>query len=114
MGNAPTIDLIFDRSCPNVGHARSMIAAALGRVGAPAVWTEWDREAESTPAELRSYASPTVLVNRQDVGCDENDAAQAAANACRVYIDDSGCFCGAPSAELIENAIRKSNARSRA
>lgn len=111
MGNAPTIDLIFDRSCPNVERTRSMIAAALGKVGVPAVWTEWDREAESTPAQLRSYGSPTVLVNGQDVGCDENDAAKADANACRVYLDDSGCLWGAPSADLIANAIRKANAR---
>ena len=104
--DALRIDMVFDRDCPNVERTRSMIRSALGEVGADVDWTEWDRDDPATPADLRDYGSPTVLVNGRDVGCDDNAAAQSDANSCRVYIDECGCLCGAPSAELIAGAIR--------
>jgi mercuric ion transport protein len=109
--NSPVrVELVYDRDCPNVDRARSMIHAALGRVGAEATWIEWDREDSQTPADLRSYGSPTVLVNGQDVGCDGNEAAQSDANSCRVYVDDCGCGCGTRSTDLIVSAIRGAKA----
>ena len=105
MPNGFLIELVYDRDCPNVERARAMIRAALDEVGADPQWIEWDRESSDTPPNRRQYGSPTVLVNGQDVGCDENDAPQADANACRVYIDNTGCLCGAPSARLIASAI---------
>jgi mercuric ion transport protein len=104
--SALRVELVYDRDCPNIERARAMIRAALSEVGADIQWTEWDREGAETPAELRSFGSPTVLVNGHDVGCDENEEAQADANSCRIYTDDSGCICGAPSARLIASAIR--------
>ena len=104
------IELVFDRDCPNVGRAREMIRAALGEVGASAVWEEWDRADAATPPELRGYGSPSVLVNGKDVSCDANEAVRSDANSCRVYTDDCGCLCGAPSARLIVRAIRLAQA----
>lgn len=103
------VELVFDRDCPNVGRARAMIRTALAEVGASAVWEEWDRADAATPAELRSYGSPSVLVNGRDVG-GENDAVRSDANSCRVYTDDCGCACGAPPAGLIVRAIRHAQA----
>jgi len=105
--NKLLIELVYDVDCPNVDRARAMIGAALSAVGAELRWTEWDREDLATPAERRGFGSPTVLVNGRDVGCDENESAQADANSCRVYVDECGCMCGAPSAELILSAIHK-------
>ena len=110
VSNGLRIELVYDRGCPNVERARTMIRAALAEVGAEMEWTEWDREDQATPAELRNYGSPTVLVNGGDVGCDENDAAQSDAISCRVYMDDCGCLCGAPPAKLIARAIREAQA----
>lgn len=104
-GNRLTVELVYDRDCPNVERARAMIRAALREVGADPTWTEWDREATETPRDRRGFASPTVLVNGRDVGCDENEMVQQDANACRVYVDADGCLCGAPSAHLIAQAI---------
>jgi mercuric ion transport protein len=100
------IDLIYDQTCPNVDRARSMIRRALFEIGAPQTWIEWDRDDEKTPLAFRRFGSPTVLVNGRDVGCEENDDAGGDGNSCRVYTDDCGCFCGAPSAELIVAIIR--------
>lgn len=104
------IELVYDHDCPNVDRARAMIHAALEQTGSPATWREWDRADASTPATLRDYGSPTVLVNGRDVGCDENEDTRADANSCRVYLDECGCICGAPSATLIANAIRGAQA----
>lgn len=99
------VELVYDVDCPNVELARAMIRAALRELGADPVWTEWDRESLETPVDRRDFASPTVLVNGQDIGCDENGEVMTDANACRVYVDASGSLCGAPSSESIVDAI---------
>jgi hypothetical protein len=104
--NEVRVDLIYERGCPNIERARMMIRAALLDVGADPEWQEWDRDDPKTPLPLRRYGSPTVLVNSRDVGCDENEAAKSDANSCRIYFDETGCACGAPSAQLIATAIR--------
>jgi len=100
-----TVELVYDRDCPNVERARTMIRAALQEVGADPTWTEWDREATNTPDDRRGFASPTVLVNGRGVGCEETELIPHHANACRVYVDTDGWVCGAPSARLIAQAI---------
>ena len=109
-GNIPRIELIYDPACPNVVRARLAIREALATIGAPMAWREWDCTEESTPAALRILGSPSVLVNGQDVGCGGGSMAQADANSCRIYRDDCGCVCGAPSAELILRVIETVNA----
>jgi mercuric ion transport protein len=105
MNRAPHVELVYDSDCPNVERARAMIRTALGEVGAEVRWTEWDRADVATPEGLQHYGSPTVLVNGHDVGCDENEAAESDGQSCRVYMDESGCLCGVPSAKLIVSAI---------
>ena len=85
--------------------ARGAIREALLAVGASIEWKEWERGVESTPAALRAFGSPTVLVNGTDVSDGGDEAAKADANSCRVYLDECGCVCGAPSAQQIANAI---------
>lgn len=100
------IELVYARDCPNVNLARAMVSAALAAVGAQKRWIEWDRDDPATPPGRRLFGSPTVLVNGQDVGCNENEEVQSDAHSCRVYMDECGCLCGAPSAGLIARAIR--------
>lgn len=102
------VELVFDSTCPNVDTARGAIRAALLAVGAPVEWKEWERGVESTPPALRAFGSPTVLVNGTDVSGGGDEAAKADANSCRVYMDECGCMCGAPSAQQIVNAISAS------
>lgn len=102
----PLVELVYDRDCPNVERARSMIRAALHEVGAEPAWTEWDRTSLGTPANRRRFGSPTVLVNGQDIGGGENEASAVDASACRVYTDRNGAICGAPSSRMIVDAIK--------
>jgi hypothetical protein len=106
----PQIQLVYDKTCPNVDRARAAIRAALLAVGAPLEWEEWERGAADTPAVLRNLGSPSVLVNGRDVGGDERAAARADANSCRVYMNQNGCLCGAPPVELIVNALKDTTA----
>ena len=102
----PGIELVYDDDCPNVDECREALRAALAEVGAPLTWKEWHRNADSTPRALRGFGSPTVLIDGHDI-CGDIGALTADADSCRVYQDECGCLCGAPSAKLIMSAIRK-------
>ena len=89
-------------------RARTAIRGALAAIGAPIAWREWDCTDASTPESLRKLGSPSVLVNGRDVGCEGGTMAEADANSCRVYHDDCGCICSAPSVELILRGVARS------
>lgn len=98
----PTIELIFDSTCPNIDAARRQLRDALARAGRPPLWAEWDRAAPETPGYAKRYASPTVLVAGRDVaGGSELDAG----DGCRVYPDAAGGFLRAPSVDAILAAL---------
>jgi mercuric ion transport protein len=99
------VELVYDPDCPNVERARLAIRTALTKVGAPAVWREWDRGDPATLGVLRSLGSPSVLVNGLDVGADGVIVSETSANSCRVYKDERGRTCGAPTAEMIMMTI---------
>ncbi len=101
------IELVIDSGCPNVERARAAIREALKTLGFPEKWQEWDRDSEETPRQLRMLGSPSVLVNGLTVGCTEGETAHADANSCRIYFDESGCVCGAPSAGMIVGAFER-------
>ncbi len=103
--NAPQIELIYDSDCPNIDRARSAIREALRTAGAAEVWKEWDRGLPDTPNEFFGLGSPTVLVNGRDIGCDEGGSLATGAHSCRIYMDECGCICGAPSTALILSAF---------
>ena len=105
MKGIPHVELVFDPDCPNVDRARAAIRAALKTIGLPEQWQEWDRGSAKTPVHLRKLGSPSVLVDGRDVGCREGETADADANSCRIYMDECGCICGAPSVQTIVKAL---------
>lgn len=112
IGNrtTPAVELVYDRDCPNVSDCRNALRLALtefgAQFGAQLLWGEWDRNSTGTPAEYRSFGSPTVLVNGRDVDA-LTEAGEPDGNSCRVYAnDESGSFSGAPSVQSIVNALR--------
>lgn len=107
MRDALSVELVYDLDCPNVKCAREAIAMALREADAPSGWTEWDREGRDTPAALRGFGSPTVLVNGRDVSATDADDTRADANCCRVYRDAGGRMSGAPAVDQIVRAVRR-------
>jgi len=96
-----TVELLYDKDCPNVGEARANLHRALIEAGLPPSWKERELSVAEVPSPLRAFGSPTLLANRRDVaGGDPGDAA-----CCRVY-EVAGGRSGAPPAELIASVLR--------
>ncbi len=110
-----TIELIFDRDCPNAEKVRANLRAALAGPALEAHWTEWDRGDRGSPAYARNYGSPTVLVNGKDVAevHTTEPLEPACFAACRLYAGGDGSFSGAPSVDQIAVALRKYGSRAR-
>ena len=98
----PTVELVYDSDCPNVEAARNHLQAAHTKAGLSPTWQEWDREAEDSPAFVRGYGSPTILVNGQDVA---GIPPLADANCCRVYETPNDGMSGVPSVKTIVAAL---------
>jgi hypothetical protein len=90
------IELVYFQGCPNVDRARDALRAALGDLGQPARWTEWDQESPEAPARVQGYGSPTVLVNGRDVRGSEPGGA---GRSCRAD--------GPPSVDDIRRALAR-------
>ncbi len=61
------IDLVYFEGCPHAEAARQRLREALASLGSSVQWDEWDTQDTATPAHLRGYSSPSVLVNGADV-----------------------------------------------
>lgn len=103
----PTVELVYDADCPNVGPARTQLMRAYAMTGLPARWREWRRDHTHAPERVRKFGSPTILVNGKDILPAPADAA-----CCRVYAQADGTMAGVPPVERIASAI--SNAGSNA
>jgi hypothetical protein len=99
---SPTVELIFDSTCPHVEAARAQLRFALTQAGHRAVWVEWDRSAPDAPAYARRYASPSVLVAGRDVA---GDTLLDAGPGCRIYRDARGAPLAAPTTQMILTAL---------
>ena len=98
----PTIELIYDPDCPNVHGAREHLRRALVDVGLRSRWQEWNRSGLESPAYVRAYGSPTILVDGHDVA---GASPSEGANSCRVYTDKDGQLQGVPSVEVIVSKL---------
>ncbi len=74
------IDLVYFEGCPNASQARDNLREAVEASNKDLTWSEWDLMEESTPADLRRFGSPTILVNGEDV---TGESVGTAAMACR-------------------------------
>lgn len=102
-----TIELIYDRDCPNVARARVNLLKAFSEAGVQPRWTEWDTSSREAPAHVSRYGSPTVLVNSIDVAGHRS----AMSDCCRLY-EVNGGYAGAPPVEIIVSALRREAFRS--
>ncbi len=98
-----TVELIYDKDCPNAAEARVQLMRAFSETGIPARWVEWDRGDPASPPYVRHYGSPTVLVDGKDVA---GVGATGDVSCCRLYSDTEGGFRGAPAAAMIAGALR--------
>lgn len=104
--NAVRVELIYDADCPNVAATRSLLIKAFTRTGISARWREWERGAPDSPEYAKSYGSPTILVDGEDVA---GTGPVAGAGACRVYSDAHGTLSRTPSLEIVCSALLRAS-----
>ncbi len=97
------VELVYDADCPNVARALSLLIRAFASTGVSARWREWERSSGASPAYVRGYGSPTVLVDGRDVA---GLAPQPETRTCRLYSDERGGLSPVPSLESICTALR--------
>lgn len=105
-----SVELIYERDCPNVLDARANLVKALAASGREARWMEWDRAAPDSPPHVRSYGSPTVLVDGKDAAGDSfmpvpQTGPDEGSPSCRLYRNGAGRASGIPSVEQIAAAL---------
>ena len=95
------VELIYDPDCPNARAAREQLLRAFAALGLSPEWKEWSSDDPAMPAHARGYASPTILVEGQDVsGAEPIDGAAS----CRIYATSDG-LGGVPTIEDIVSAL---------
>ena len=97
------VELIYDTDCPNVEAAREQLRRAFREIGRRAEWQEWDRGDSLSPAHVRQFGSPTILVDGRDVaGTSPSDGGLC----CRVYHSPQKGLQGVPPVKDIASALR--------
>jgi mercuric ion transport protein len=96
------IQLIYARDCPNIGAARAALLRSLEAEGLPMTFEEMDTAEPATPAHLRDWGSPTILVDGLDVGGEAGPMGPC----CRLY-DHGTARRGIPSEAVIRAALRR-------
>jgi hypothetical protein len=97
----PTIELIYEQTCPNVDAARVLIKAACTQIGCSAEWREWEISDAQLPAYARGYGSPTILVDKVDVA----GHSAGVSDCCRIYPGEKGIH-GVPTLEQVVQALK--------
>jgi len=99
-----SIELIYDADCQNLKDARTNLLHALQAAKVQPEWKEWIRSDPEAPTYVRTYGSPTILIDGQDVA---DTTPSDGADSCRLYSDEKDQFHGAPSVEAIVSALRR-------
>lgn len=80
--NAIQIELVYEKTCPNIKVARLQMLRAFAEVGITPRWQEWEVSSPEAPSHVHGYGSPTILINGRDV---TGDSADGDDYCCRVY-----------------------------
>jgi mercuric ion transport protein len=97
----PSLDLIYEKDCPNAALARANLRKALEVIGWTQRWNEHVIGDARAPERVRGYGSPTILVDGTDVA----GASHAGEASCRLYASRDG-HVGAPAVAQIVAALR--------
>jgi len=99
----PEVELVYAGDCPNIADARAQLLRAFAKTKIDPRWNEWQAEGPDSPAHVRGYGSPTILVDGEDVAAGESNVAAS----CRLYEQPDGGLRGVPSADAIAAALER-------
>ena len=98
----PSVDLVYDKDCPNIEGARAQLMRAFSQAKVNAKWEEWDSADPKAPSRVQGYGSPTILIAGKDVG---GTAPVEGASCCRLYEHEGSGLRGVPSVPDIALAL---------
>ena len=104
--NTLNIELIVEKTCPNIEAARQQITRACNNLNIKPLWQEWEVSAADAPEHIHGYGSPTILINGKDVS---GDMTAGDDFCCRVYNNEQNNNKGIPALNDIEQAITNAN-----
>lgn len=96
------IELVYFEGCPNAEAARENLRKACDELGINADWREWDQNEDTVPDHVKTFGSPSILIEGKDVAGGPGECCQA--KSCRVYEGGEN----APSVEIIKTALQES------
>ena len=96
------VELIYEKTCPNIEAARSQLLQAFAEAGITPHWKEWEVNMPEAPAYVHGYGSPTILVNSQDVVGEKKGGDDS---CCRVYFNGESNK-GVPAVTNIVQALK--------
>ena len=97
------IDLVYEKTCPNVEAARSQLLRAFAKAGIQPCWQEWELRSPDAPSHVHGYGSPTILVNGRDVS---GEMADGDDYCCRIYSHGDHANKGVPPVADIVRALK--------
>jgi hypothetical protein len=103
------VELIYEKTCPNVEAARVALLRAFADAGVPPRWQEWEVSSEDAPAHVHGFGSPTILVNGEDVSGEMTEGHDL---CCRIYAHDEHANKGVPAVSSIVSAIKSAQSAS--
>ena len=97
------IELVYEKTCPNIEAARTQLLRAFAAVGITPHWQEWEVSTPEAPAHVHGYGSPTILVNGRDVS---GEISEGNDYCCRVYSHGERANKGVPAMDDIMDALK--------
>jgi DNA-binding transcriptional MerR regulator len=104
--NVIPVELIYEKTCPNIEAARRQLLRAFAEVGTTPRWQEWEAGMPETPAHVHGYGSPTILVDGRDVG---GGMGVGHDYCCRVYSHGESGNKGVPALADVVHALRSAH-----
>ncbi len=100
------VELIYERTCPNVTEARQQLLRAFSQVSVTPHWQEWEVSSPEAPAHVHGYGSPTILVDGRDVSGKMDEGHDY---CCRVYSHGESGNMGVPALADVVRALRSAH-----
>lgn len=100
------VELVYEKTCPNIVAARTQLLRAFADAGITPRWQEWEVNSEEAPEHVHGYGSPTILVNGKDVSPATHHGDDM---CCRVYAENEDGHKGVPAMADIVSALKANN-----
>lgn len=96
------VELVYEKTCPNIEAARVQLLRAFSEAGISPRWQEWEVSSADAPAHVHGFGSPTILVDGLDVS---GIMAEGDDYCCRVYAHGDDKNKGIPALADIVQAL---------